>query len=113
MRDFPNSGTEPLIIEFLPKFRMAPGDTFCQEADELAIDIIAAQPGIAVRGQDAKNALAEFENGNVKSSTAEVVNSDPRTVIESIQTVGKCCGSRFIDNSFDRKPCQFPSSLCR
>src|ERR1700676_1636748 len=109
--DFSNSGHKKFIIEFLSKIRMTPGDPFLQQADQFTVDVIAAESGIAVRRQDAKNALVEFQNRNVKSSTAEIVNTDARTTRQPIQTVSQCGGGRFIDHSFDHESSQLRGPL--
>src|SRR5882757_7935911 len=92
---------------------MAGGDTLFQESDKLAVNIIAAEPSIAIGGQDAKDALIEFENGNIKRTATQIVNGDPRAVFESVQAIGQRSGGRFIDHSFDREPCQLSGPFCR
>src|SRR5271165_6313866 len=112
VRYFTNSGKKHLIVEFRPKFGIAADDAFLQETDKLTIDIIAAQPGVSVRRQNAEDALVQFEDRNVKGSAAEVVNGDFGAITESVQTVGQGGGGRLIDNSFYRELSQFPGPLC-
>ena len=64
------------------------------------IKVVAAEEGVAIGGLDFKDAVAEFENGNVEGPAAEVVNDDG-FVFTFVETVGKRGGCRFVDNSFD------------
>src|SRR3984957_10956272 len=74
--DFSNSGHKKFIIEFLSKIRMTPGDPFLQEADQFTVDVIAAESGIAISRQDAKNALVKLQNRNVKGPPAQIETRD-------------------------------------
>ena len=40
------------------------------------VQIIAAQPRVAVRGQHLKNALVQFQNRKVKRAAAQIINRD-------------------------------------
>ena len=44
--------------------------------DQAHVKIFTAQVGIAVGGFDFKNAVPDIQNGNVKSTSAEVKNQD-------------------------------------
>src|SRR3984957_13070532 len=90
---------------------MPPSNTLFQKADELAVDVIATEAGVAVGGQDTENAVVEFKDGNVKGSATQVVNSDSRAIIQSVQAVGQRRCGRLINNSFDREPSQLSGSL--
>ena len=60
--------------------------------DQKVIDVIAAQMGIAVGGDDFKDAFMQFENGNVEGPAAEIVDGDDAffLAIETIRQGGGC-----------------------
>ena len=47
-----------------------------QKVNHALIKVVAAQMGIAIGRFDFKDAIAQFENRNVKRTTTEVVNRD-------------------------------------
>ena len=65
---------------------------------QLRVPIVAAEVGVAVGRFDFKNAVADFEHGNVERAAAQIVNRD-LLVLLLVQTVGERCRRRLIDNS--------------
>ena len=102
---------ENLVLELRSQLRMARSDTFFQETDKFTIDIVAAESGISVCGQDPEYAVVKFQDRDIECSAAEVVNGDSRAITESVQAVSQGCGSRLVDDSFDRKSSEFAGSL--
>src|SRR4029078_4154649 len=47
-----------------------------KEIGDAAVDVVAAQVGIAVGGQHFKNAVFQLENGNIESAASEVIHGD-------------------------------------
>ena len=47
-----------------------------QPVDNFLVEIVAAEVGVAVGGFDLKDAVAQFEDGNVEGAAAEVVHGD-------------------------------------
>ena len=75
-----------------------------EPGNDAFVEIIAAELRVAVGGFDFKNAVADFENGNVIRSAAEVVNRD-FFVGFFIQTVSEGSGGRFVDDAEHFEPC--------
>ena len=67
-----------------------------------SVEVIAAKVGIAVGGFHLEHAVSDFENGDIESSAAEVVDRDG-FVFLLVQTVCQRCGGRLVDDAFDIK----------
>ncbi len=68
--------------------------------DEGVVPVIAAELGVAVGGEDFEDAVADFENGNIEGSTAEVINGD-FLIGFFVETVGQRGGGRLVDDAED------------
>ena len=88
-------------------------DFFNQEVDDAFVEVIAAESRVAVGGEDLKDALVHFEDGEVKRAAAQVVHRDFRVLLKLVQTVGERGGGRFVEDPLDRQPRQFARPLRR
>ena len=66
--------------------------------------------GITVGAHYFKDTIAEFENGNIKSTATEVEDGD-FFVFFGFETVGESCSGRLVNNSFDFETGDFASIL--
>src|ERR1700730_15368312 len=66
--------------------------------DQNVIPVITAQVGIAVRRLYFEDAIADFENGNVERSPAQVIDGD-LLVLLLIKTICQRGCGRFVDNA--------------
>ncbi len=102
---FAQAGEEVQVIRGV---RAAGGfDFFNQEVGDAFVEVIATKTCVAVGGEDLKDALVQFEDGEVKRAAAQVVHRDFRMFLELVQTVGERGGGRFVEDPFDRQPRQF------
>ena len=62
------------------------------------VEIFTAQECIAIGRFDFKNAIANFENGDVESTTAQVINGDCARAL-FVQAISESCSSRLIDDT--------------
>ena len=62
------------------------------------VEIVAAQVRIAVGGLDLEHAVADVEHGDIERAAAEVVDRD-LLVLLLVETVGKRCRSRLVDDA--------------
>jgi hypothetical protein len=58
------------------------------DGDEQVVDIISAEMGVAVGGDDFENAVVQLENRNIEGAAAEIVNDDD-AVFLFIEAVGE------------------------
>ena len=68
--------------------------------DDTLVEIVATEMGVAVRGAHLKDALAEFEDADIKGATTQVVDGDPLFFL-LVETVGECRRGRFVDDPLD------------
>ena len=62
-------------------------------ADDALVEVLAAEEGVAGRGEHLVNAFADFEYGDVEGAAAEVVDGDA-LVLAAPQPVGERGGGR-------------------
>ena len=67
-------------------------------ADESDIEILSSQVGVTVGGLDLKNTLLDLENGDIKGSSTEIVDSDD-LILLLLKTVRKGSGSWLVDDT--------------
>ena len=65
---------------------------------DFIIEIVAAEVGIPVGGLYFEYAVAQFEDGNIESTTAEVEYED-LAVAAFIQAISEGCSRRFVDDT--------------
>ena len=78
------------------------------------VDIVAAQVRVAVGGLDFDHAFADFQDGNIERTAAEVVDGN-RFVLLLVQPVGQRRSRRLIDDAQHFQTRDLPASLvaCR
>ena len=69
-----------------------------QPIHDALVDVVAAQVRVAIGGLDFDHALANFQDGNIKSSAAEVVDGN-RFVLLLVQAVGERRRRGFVDDA--------------
>ena len=47
-----------------------------EEVGDAAVDVVAAQVGVAVGGQHFKNAVFQLQNGDIESAASEIIHGD-------------------------------------
>ena len=72
----------------------------CHPVDDALVEVVAAQMGIAVGGQNFGNAVAHLDDGDIEGASAEVVDHD-LLVIFLIDAVGQRSGGRLVDDTLD------------
>ena len=66
--------------------------------DDLGVEVLAAEEGIAVGRLHLENAVADLEDRNVESAAAEVVNGD-RLAVFLLEPVGERGRGRLVDDA--------------
>ena len=75
--------------------------------DERGVDVIAAEPRVAVGGEHLEDALVQFEDRDVECAAAEIEHGDLRLSRQLVEAVGEGRGGRLVDDAFDGKTGQF------
>ena len=83
------------------------GDLGDKEVGQRAVEIIAAQSGVSMGGQDLKDAVVELENGKVEGAATQVVHRDLGVLLELVETVGERRRRRLVDDALDLESGQF------
>ena len=75
-------------------------DVVESDGDEQVVDVVAAEVGVAVGGDDFEDAFLQLEDGDVEGSAAEVVDGDDAFPL-AVESVGErgCCG--LVDQAQD------------
>ena len=68
--------------------------------DNALIEIIAAEVGVAVRGKDLDDTVADVQNGDIERAAAQIIDHDLLRGF-LIDTVGQCSGRRLVDDTLD------------
>ena len=68
------------------------------DGDEQVVDVVAAEMRVAVGGDDFEDSVMQFQNGDVESAAAEIVDGD-NAVLLFVEAVGERCGGRFVDQA--------------
>ena len=78
-----------------------------QVVDQADVEVFTTQEGVTIGGQYFKLVLAvdlgNFNYGNVKSTTTQVVNDDGAIALGLVHAVSQCGGSRLVDDALDVK----------
>ena len=75
------------------------------------IKIIAAQMRITIGCFHFIDAFTKFQNGNIKCSATEIIDGDCMGIF-LVQSIGKCCCGRLINNTHHFKSGNFPGLFC-
>lgn len=84
-----------------------------QELHQSFVQVVAAEAGVAVGGEDLEDAGVQFENREVEGAAAEVIHGDFGMLLEAVETVGKGGGGGFVDDALDGEAGQLPCPLRR
>ena len=76
------------------------------------VEIVAAQMSVAVRRFNLEKSVGEFQNRYVEGTAAQVENQN-RFVAVLVQTVGKRCRRRLVDDTLYVKSRDTPRIFCR
>ena len=82
-----------------------------QKIDQPLVQVVAAQPGVAVGGEDLENALAQFQNGKIERAAAQVIDRDFGVLLQLVQAVGQRRRGRLVDDALDGESGQFAGLL--
>src|SRR6185436_1119000 len=74
--------------------------------------VFTAEEGVARSGKNFEDAIAHFENGDIKSAAAEIVNSNAFNV-SLAQAVSERGRGRLVDDSFHGEAGDFASVFRR
>ena len=74
------------------------------------VEILAAQEGIAVGRLDLEHAVADFQDRNVESAAAEIIDGDLAASL-FVEPIGQCRRGRFVDDAQHIKPGDPPGIL--
>ena len=85
-------------------------EVFRQEVDELLVKVIAAEVGVAVRGEHFEHAVRNIQDGHIERSAAEVKDRD-LCVGLLLKTVGECRCRWLIDDALNLEAGHFASVL--
>src|SRR5882757_5568626 len=86
-------------FRLLPKIdTLIAGNVVERNRDQEVVNVIAAQMGITVGGDDFKNAFMQPENGDVEGAAAEIINCDDAFFL-AIEAIGQGGGRGLIDQS--------------
>ena len=66
--------------------------------EQEVVDVVAAQMGVAVGGLHFKDAVAQFEDGNVEGAAAEIIDGDG-SHFGAIEAVCQRCRGGLIDQA--------------
>ena len=78
--------------------------------DDLLVNVVAAQVGVAAGGFDFGDALAHLQDGDVEGAAAEVINGDGLFLL-LIQPVGQRRRRRLVDDAHHFQPGNLPGVL--
>ena len=79
---------------------------------DLLVEVIAAQVGVAVGGQNLDDAVADVDDGDIEGTAAQVVDHDLLLGL-IVQAVGQGCRCGLVDNTLDFEACDLAGVLGR
>ena len=65
---------------------------------DAVVPVVTTEVGVAIRGADFENAVADFEGGDVECAAAEVIDGD-FFVLHLVESVGQRSGGRLVDDA--------------
>src|SRR5699024_3458360 len=78
---------------------MALHELLGQPVDDDVVEVVAARVRVAVGRFHFEYAVAEFEDGDIERTAAEVVHGDFHILVGLVQPVGERGGRRFVDDA--------------
>ena len=80
---------------------------------EGGIEIITTEAGVAIGGEDVKNAAAEFEHGHIKGAAAEVIDDNLAFLSQPVEAIRQRRRGGFGQQALDGEARQFPRAFGR
>ena len=78
--------------------------------DERVVPVVTTELGVAISCEDFKDAIGDFQDGDIESSTTEVINGDLLIGL-GVESVGeRCCGG-LVDDAADLEAGDLASGL--
>jgi hypothetical protein len=74
-----------------------------RDRDQQIVDVVSAEMGVAVGGDDLENAVVQLENRDVERAAAQIVNHHD-AVLLFVQAVGERCRRRFVHQPQNIQP---------
>ena len=99
-RVFPEVDTVVLCCEF-----------GCKPVDDLLVEIITSEVGVAIGGLHFEHTAAELEDGDIEGTATEVIDSDLHVLVLLVKTIGESCCGRLVDDSLDIETCDLAGFL--
>ena len=78
--------------------------------DQSLVYIIAAQMGVAIGRFDFHDIFADFQNGNIKSPAAKIIDGD-QLIFLLVHAISQSCRRGFVDNALDFQTGNFAGVL--
>src|SRR3989454_11955880 len=82
-----------------------------KEPDELLNNVVPAKMRVAGSRKDFEDSVAQFQDGDVESAAAEVIDGNGSLVF-LVEAVGQGSRSRFIDDPQHVEPCNSAGVFC-
>ena len=71
--------------------------------DDLRVEVITTEVGVAVRALHFEHAVAELQDGHIERAAAEVVHGDLLFLVRLVQTIGQSGSGRLVDDALHVK----------
>lgn len=78
--------------------------------DKSNVEVFTTKMGVTVGGLDLENTLLHLKDGDIESTTTQVVDSNHRGIV-LVEAIGKSSGSRLVDDTKNLKTCDGTSIL--
>ena len=83
-----------------------------QPVHDTSVEVVATEVHITVGGFHFEHTVTQFEDGDIKSTAAEIVHGDLHVFVFLIEAVSQCGCCRLIDDSLHIKTCDLSSFFC-
>ncbi len=81
------------------------GELVADEVEEQLVEVVAAELGVAVAGEDLDDAVLDLGDRDVEGAAAQVVDQQPLH-LGRVRVVGQHRGGRLVDDPDDLQPGQ-------
>ena len=102
-----NLGIDHGFADCLHHFGIAPrvyakvaSDVVERKRDEQIVDVVAAEMGVAIGGNDFEDAFVQLEDGDVEGPAAKIVHRNGGS-LALVEAVGQCRRGRFVHQAQD------------
>ena len=83
-----------------------------EPVDDHVVEVVTAEVRIAVGRKHFKHAAAEFQDGNIKRTAAEVKHGNLHVLVGLVDTVGEGRSRRFVHDALHVKTCNLSGFFC-